>query len=236
MPMNSINKCKVCVFDLGGTLMEYKNMPYSWVGYYEKAFQFVSDEFNLNLTKTDIEKSCEIMKSKNARVVYREIEYTPEDIFVEVTEHWNSKVDISEIINNFFKGIELKSIIYDDTVDCLKRLKDSGIKIAVLTDLPTAMPDELFKKDITVLLEHFDLYVSSLTCGFRKPNRYGILQIANHFNIDVKNLVFIGDEEKDINTAKNAECVSVLINRGEARNFGQDFTITSLRELVEFYG
>ena len=216
--------------------MECKNMPYSWVDYYEKAFQFVSDEFNLNLTRTDIEKSCEIMKSKNARVVYREIKYTPEDIFVEITEHWNSKVDISEIINGFFKGIELKSIIYDDTVDCLKRLKDNGIKIAALTDFPTAMPDELFKKDITILLRYFDLYVSSQTCGFRKPNRHGLLQIAKRFNVDVKKLVFIGDEEKDINTAKNAECVSVLIYRDEARDYGQDFTITSLRELVEFCG
>ncbi|MCL2109099.1 MAG: HAD-IA family hydrolase [Oscillospiraceae bacterium] len=216
--------------------MEYKNMPYSWVDYYEKAFRSVSDEFNLNLTKSDIEKSCEIMKSKNARVVYREIEYTPEKIFAAVTEHWRKKVNVADIIYSFYNGHKLETVIFDDTFFCLKQLKIKGVKIASLTDLPTAMPDELFKRDIASLLPYFDLYVSSQTCGFRKPNRHGLLQITKHFNVDVKKLVFVGDEEKDINTAKNAGCISALINRGIARDYGQDFTITSLREIVKFCG
>lgn len=221
--------------------MEYKGMPYSWVDYYKKAFEAVSVDLELNLTEIDITKSCEILKSKNARVVYREIEYTPEEIFTAVTAHWHKKADLSEVIAGFFKGIELKPIIYDDSVACLEYLKEKGFKIAALTDLPTAMPDEFFKKDIIDLIKYFDLYVSSLSCGFRKPNKNGLLYIADYFKTDVEELILIGDEEKDIKTAKNAGCASILIDRNYrengVKNHGQDFTVYSLeeKELMKFY-
>jgi len=228
---------EVIVFDLGGTLMEYKGMPYSWVDYYEKAFIAVSNEFGLELSAEDIQKSCDVMESKNARVIYREVEYTPEEVFAAVTDHWKEKANIDDIIHCFYKGHDLKPIIFHDTIECLERLIEKGKKIAALTDLPTAMPDALFQKDIAGLLEYFDLYVSSQTCGYRKPNKNGLLYIAKHFNIGAEGLVFIGDEEKDIKAAKNVGCASVLITRGASQNgerdYGQDLAISSLDELIE---
>jgi len=225
---------KVLVFDLGGTLMEYEGMPNSWVGYYHVGFEAINADFRLGLSQVDIQKSCEILTSKNARVVYREIEYTPNEIFAKVTAHWHKKMDLDDIINSFFKGHELKPVIYKDTIDYLCHLRRKGIKIAALTDLPTAMPDEIFKKDIPEILSHLDLYVSSLTCGFRKPNKNGLLYISEYFGVDVCDLIFIGDEEKDIKAAKNASCVSVLIDRkNDKKDYGQDFTVTSLSELEQ---
>ena len=92
--------------------MEYTGMPYSWVYYYEKAFKAVNNEFDLKLSEEDIRKSCEVMQSKNARVVYREIEYTPEEVFSAVTDHWKEKANIDDIIKSFYKGHELKPFIY----------------------------------------------------------------------------------------------------------------------------
>ena len=41
------------------------------------------------------------------------------------------------------------------------------------------------------------------------------------------------DEKKDIECAKNAGAISVLINRtDEEKNYGQDYTIQSLTELL----
>lgn len=48
------------------------------------------------------------------------------------------------------------------------------------------MPDEMFKNDISSLLPYFDFYVSSLSCGFRKPNSRGLEFIAEHYEIPVK--------------------------------------------------
>ena len=42
--------------------------------------------------------------------------------------------------------------------------------MAALTDLPSAMPDEIFRRDISELLGYFDYYVSSTVAGYRKPN------------------------------------------------------------------
>lgn len=34
---------KVIVFDLGGTLMQYVGMPYSWVEFYTKGFEMIRE-------------------------------------------------------------------------------------------------------------------------------------------------------------------------------------------------
>ena len=89
------------------------------------------------------------------------------------------------------------------------------------------MPDALFKKDISVLLEYFDLYISSQSCSYRKPNSKGLQQISEYFRVPITELVFIGDEEKDRKTAVNAGCHFILINRKERVRDG----ICSLHEL-----
>ena len=160
-----------------------------------------------------INESVEILKSFNPRLFYREIEYTPEHIFSKALEHWSVKIPIHECSYIFFQGLELEAVIYPDTIPALKSLREKGYQIATLTDLPTAMPDDLFQNDIAPLLPYFDLYVSSLSCGYRKPNSRGLELIAERYEIPVKELIFIGDEEKDRKTADNAGCRFVQIDR-----------------------
>ena len=206
---------KVIVFDLGGTLMEYAGMPNSWVDYYMQGFEAINEKYNLGASESDIMKSVSALKEFNPRVNYREKEYSPEYIFTRVLEHWKNHVSIEKCINTFFEGLNLKAIIYPDTTPALEKLKSMGYIIATLTDLPTGMPDALFKKDISNLLGYFDLYVSSQSCGFRKPNSKGLQQISEHFRAPITELVFIGDEEKDRKTAVNTGCHFILINRKE---------------------
>ena len=48
---------------------------------------------------------------------------------------------------------------------------------------------------------------------------------------------FAGDEIKDVQCAKNAGAVSVLVNRGgEIKNYGQDYEIKDLREVIGLIG
>ncbi|WP_171905713.1 HAD family hydrolase [Eisenbergiella tayi] len=116
-----------------------------------------------------------------------------------------------------------------DTLDVLQKLKEKGYVIAKLTDLPSAMPDELFKRDISKLLGYFDYYVSSSTAGYRKPNCKGLQMIAEKFGIPITELVFVGDEEKDRRTACNANCKFIQIQR---TNQNKE-SIGSLYELLE---
>lgn len=219
---------KVIAFDLGGTLMEYEGMPHLWVDYYRQGFEAINQKYNLGASEPDIIKSVEALKEYNPRVNYREKEYSPEYIFSKVMEHWKRDVGVTEYINTFFEGLNLKATIYPDTIPTLEELKNMGYMISALTDLPTAMSDELFRKDIADLLQFFDLYVSSQSSGFRKPNCRGLQQIAAYYNIPVTELVFVGDEEKDKKTAMNAGCQFIMINRKERVSNG----IYSLKELI----
>ena len=99
------------------------------------------------------------------------------------------------------------------------------------------MPDELHKSYFPELMPYFDMYVSSQSCGFRKPNPEGVRQIAEHFGADEKSFIFAGDEPKDIKTAQNVGCRSVLIDRkGRGLELGQDYTITTLDGLLPICG
>lgn len=206
---------RVLVFDLGGTLMEYTGMPASWTDYYEQGFAAIDRYYDCNASASDIKRSVEILTSFNPRVCYREEEYAPEVIFAKALEHWQKELPSGQCAYKFYEGLNLKAVIYPDVIPALTALKGKGYRIAALTDLPTAMPEELFQKDIALLLPYLDFYVSSLSCGFRKPNGRGLQLIAERYHVPVTELTFIGDEEKDRETAHRAGCRFLRMDRKE---------------------
>lgn len=225
-------KVKAVVFDIGGTLMEYRNMPNVWIDYYKTGFEFVRDKLVLDISDSDIDKSVEVLKSYNPRVKYREEDIPPEIIFREVCSHWKCTFKLKDVVDVFYRSMGLTAYIYPETLPVLERLKALGYVIATLTDVATGMPDELHKSYFPELMPYFDMYVSSLSCGWRKPNLKGLADIAGRFGISAEEMIFIGDEEKDILAAKRFECRSVLIDRkGRGERFGQDFKITDLNGL-----
>ena len=193
--------------------MEYQGMPFSWVDYYELGFRQIAKDANIDVPLKKIKQSVEIMKSYNPRVNYRELEYSPQTIFREALSNWNATIKIENAICSFFQSIQLKPCIFKDTIPTIKMLHQNGYLVAALTDLPTAMPDDIFKKDIEEILDNIDLYVSSQSCGYRKPNKAGISFIADTFSVNIKDLLLIGDEDKDSKTAQNAGCKFLLLNR-----------------------
>lgn len=225
---------KAIVFDIGGTLMEYRNMPNVWIDYYKTGFEFVREKLGLNISDSDIEKSVEVLKSYNPRVKYREEDIPPEVIFGDVCAHWKCHFDLNKAVDVFYRSMGLTPYIYPETVPVLEKLKAEGYIIATLTDVATGMPDELHKSYFPELLPYFDMYVSSLSCGYRKPNPKGLRDISERFGLSSDEIIFIGDEEKDIVVAKRFGCKSVLIDRkGRGEQCGQDFTVTDLNEFLE---
>ena len=223
------NDMQVIVFDLGGTLMEYKGMPLSWVDYYEPAFVLLNRKLNYPVTDGAIRTSVEMLKSFNPRVNYREVEYKAEDIFSKVLSGWGISGDISFCVDEFWSGLKLKAEIYPDAVDTIRFLRGKGYVVAALTDLPNGMPDRVFTKDIKSLIEHFDCYMSSETVGYRKPNPAGLVKVARKYSCEVEDVIFIGDEEKDRKTAENVGCRFIKISRNKTENYD----IADLSELTK---
>lgn len=219
---------ELIVFDLGGTLFEYVDMPLSWIDYYKTAFEYVSDKLSLNMSDEAIEKSVEVMRLFNPRINPREIDYDPSFIFMNAFNGWGI-ADIDTAIELFFESFHLKTKIYDDSISTLKALKEKGILVCALTDVPCGMPDELYKKGISDLLPYFDDYLSSCSLGYRKPNAYGIDLLEAKYGLASKEILLIGDEPKDFDTANNANCYFILIDR----NGKQPNTITNLYPILE---
>lgn len=209
--------------------MQYEGMPYSWVEFYQQGFDSIIQKYNCNVSKEDIQKSVQILKDFNPRVSGREVEYSAEHIFSNALEHWHIDPPIKNCIETFWHGLKLSAKIYPDTIEVLKELKEKGYIIATLTDLPNAMPDEIFKKDISELLSYFDYYVSSCVAGYRKPNCKGLQMISDKYGVPVTELVFVGDEEKDRKTACNANCKFVHIQRTTK----SEGNVSSLKELLQ---
>lgn len=197
---------KAIVFDLGGTLMEYEGMPLNWSDYYICGFEKINEALGLNLSGDDLQESADKLKSYNPRISKREYEISPEVIFRDAIASWREKPDIDRVIELFFEGLRLKANIYGYSIELLEKYRNLGFKIACLTDLPNGMPDDVFKPAIEKLLPYFDLYVSSQVCGVRKPNKGGICYIADILKIRETEILFVGDEEKDFFTARNARC------------------------------
>lgn len=229
--MNGRNKVilKTIVFDLGGTLMQYVGMPDSWVDFYYKGFESIIQKFNLNISQEVIESSVQMLREFNPRIKYREIEYSAEYIFTKVLESWHMDISFQNCIDIFWSGLQLKAEIYPETIQILHTLKERCYAIAALTDLPSAMPDEIFKRDIPELLGYFDYYVSSSVSGYRKPNCRGLQMIAEKFTIPITELIFIGDEEKDRKTAYNANCKFIRVQHARK----ETDSINNLYELLE---
>ena len=228
-----LNNIKLFVFDLGGTLMEYKGMHLSWTDYYKPGFEYVNKQLRLGLSEKQITDSVKIFTDYNPAVNPREKEIEPEVIFGDIIKGWGTTTSVEKIIEIFFESLKLEPVFYEDSIPALEHLKKSGFKIAAMTDVATGMPDFMHKNYVTPLLPYFDLYVSSLSCGYKKPNPKGLRDISEHFRIAPENMVMTGDTQRDINASKNLGCRSILINRSgvKAKDLGQDFTVTNALEI-----
>ncbi|MCC8196127.1 MAG: HAD family hydrolase [Ruminococcus sp.] len=227
-------RIKAVVFDVGRTLMEYIDMPNSWLDYYAPALHHVREVLNLPVSDEMLDKSIEIYRSYSPQVKPREKDFTPEEIFSDVTKGWSCEFNLSDVIEEFFAYMDLKPYIYPDTVPILEKLRSDGYIVCTLTDVATGMPDELHKSYFPELLSYFDMYVSSITCGYRKPSAKGLEIIAERYNLKPGEIVVIGDEPKDVMTAKRFGCPSVLIDRaGEKPDFGQDYSVSDLNGFYE---
>lgn len=219
---------KVVVFDLGGTLMQYKGMPHSWIDFYYKGFEAIIKKLNVPVSQEIVEKSCQMLREFNPRIHAREIEYSAEYIFSNILEPWHIDISVESCIEIFWSGLQLEAELYPETIPVLQKLKQEGYKIAVLTDLPSAMPDKIFMRDISKLKDFFDYYVSSSIAGYRKPNCRGLQMISEKFAVPITELIFVGDEEKDRKTALNAKCKFIWIQRSGKKKD----SISNLHELL----
>jgi len=222
------------IFDIGSTLVHYKN-PLNWQNLYKPALEFVSEKCALNLSEKNYQDAICILSEYNTRLVPRDEEVSATFIWNRIFTAWNKDKNSSYLQlckNIFFSFFNNDCFIYDDVLPLLLYLREKNIKTGTLSDVAYGLENEYALKDIAPIFKYIDLPYTSNDVGFRKPNTKGLQMIAQKLSVDVGQIMFVGDEEKDIICANNAGAISVLIDRDEKRpEFGQKYRVSNLTEL-----
>lgn len=236
--MNSIWFLKVIRavgFDLGDTLIEYEGVPLNWSMYYCDALKLAFGKID-RIYANDVYRACEsVLLKYNTRVNPRDVEYSAAQIFGEISMRIDcSEAETEQLIDSFFTFFQQKSVVFNDAIDVLNQMQSMKLKIGILTDVAYGMPAKFVNSDIQYFKENVDCTVTSVDVGYRKPNPKGFHFLANKLGVSKEEIIFVGNEEKDIIGAKVAGYkYAVLINRTMNRkDFGQDFEFSTLTQIV----
>jgi putative hydrolase of the HAD superfamily len=226
---------KAVGFDLGETLIYYEDVPLSWKDLYREALIQILHELNVPCTDEFIDKGEQVLSLYNTRINPREVEIKDTEVFEAVISAWGvSNRNVDQAVKVFFRFFQQRSKVYEDAVTVLKELKQGNVSIGILTDVPYGMNKTLVLRDIEPIREYIDVIVTSVDAGYRKPRPEGFIQLSQKLGIARNQMLYVGNEEKDIAGANRSGVTSVWINReGQHQDWNQQYTITGLTELMD---
>ncbi len=144
--------------------------------------------------------------------------------------------ELLKIFKDFYSKHYLeKTEIYPDIRECLKRLSENGVTLAIATN----KPEDTAIKIISELLPQIDFVKILGGCEERpkKPDPAIIREILK--DLPEENTVFmIGDSNVDIETAKNSGIISIGCAWGfrgirELKNAGADYIAEKVSDIAD---
>jgi len=237
-PRGSLTKIRAVGFDLGETLVFYADTPLSWSSLYSPALSCVAAACEARPTPDDLDHAEEILARYNTRLIPRWQEVTASEIFAEILAAWqlDPQPRLDSAIEAFFGFFQRRIAPSDETVSVLATLRRSGLPIGVLTDVPYGMPRRYVEADLSKarILDLVDVLLTSGDVGVRKPKPAGYLDLAARLGVRPEELLYVGNEQKDVTGARAAGAqAALLVQVGSCPEWGQTVTINSLKQLLE---
>jgi len=125
----------------------------------------------------------------------------------------------------YFKGLK----IYPDVRDSLMRLKDAGLKLAVLSDFPVGRKLEYFG-----LEGIFDVILGFPDSGRLKPRSEPFLMMADNLGVNPKEILYIGNRlDYDVRGAESAGMRGALIGPPGRKAPSDVRTFSDYRHMAE---
>jgi putative hydrolase of the HAD superfamily len=129
--------------------------------------------------------------------------------------------------------LRIKYKAFDDAEPTLSKLKGMGLRLIVVSNVPSLRILSLLMGQ-TGLLPFFDLLVASGSVGFEKPDQRIFKSASQMANVPVERIVHVGNRhEEDYLGARSAGMSSVLIDRTETYGDVQCRKISKLSELPD---
>ncbi len=111
-----------------------------------------------------------------------------------------------------------ESVLYNDVKEGLVRLKESGFRLAIVTNKPAAFIEPILHG--LGLSDIFEVLVGGDTLPQRKPDPEQLYYAIQQLDVSAEQCVMIGDSKNDILAAKAANIDSAALTYGY--NYGED--------------
>jgi phosphoglycolate phosphatase len=141
------------------------------------------------------------------------------------------------VLQDYEKNYANKTKLYEGIPQLLNNLVNTNIKLAILSN----KADNITKKICSKLLSnwHFEIIIGASNKFPRKPDPSSALYIANTLNVSEKSILYVGDSDIDMQTAKAAGFVSVGVTWGfrtknELMENGATYIIDHPMDLLKF--
>ncbi len=126
----------------------------------------------------------------------------------------------------------LHSQVYPEVHEGLAAMRESGLRLACVTNKPIAFARPLLDK--TGLLSYFEVIYGGDSLPRKKPDPLPMLTVCRDFGIAPHQAVAIGDSSNDAEAARAAGCRSLIVpygyNHGQpVQSIASDGIVESLR-------
>jgi len=158
-----------------------------------------------------------------------------EDVTPEGTPAEIQKAVLARYIEIYRENLDVKSHAYEGMYESVRDLQEKGIKLAVNSNKPDDMTKRLIYKcypDIS-----FVAVYGSREGVLNKPDPSTANEIAAMMGLDNSEIMYVGDSDVDIRTAKNAHMVSCgcLWGYRDLKNLkdaGADYIVSKPEEIA----
>ncbi len=154
-----------------------------------------------------------------------------------ITDDENKLKRLKELFDEYYsKHFCDKSVIYDGIKPLLKKLEENDIKAIIYSNKPA----EFVRAIIDTLLGEFTFYAVLGQCDSydKKPDAKQFKEYQQKLGVLDTEVMYVGDSDVDIKTAKNANVISVGVTWGyrdreviEKEN--PDYIVNSVDELLQ---
>ncbi len=113
-------------------------------------------------------------------------------------------------------------------------LRSKGLGIGIITRNSLLSIERALQNFKNIDISDFDVIISRDTPVKIKPSGDGILMAAQTLNVDVKQVLMVGDYVFDIQAGQSAGCIIAFLDYGDVSGISKiesDFTISSLEEI-----
>ena len=119
---------------------------------------------------------------------------------------------LNEYNGSYYKDPVIKTLVYKGVEDLLKKLKDEGHLLGILSN----KPDEIVRNIVQEIFgdNYFDTVRGFQEDVPRKPDPASLLMMIQEMNVSPQDVIYIGDSEVDAELGQNAGVKTILVSYG----------------------